>query len=116
MKLEIIWVWIWLEQKHLNVTQTSCYLDPDVSCVLLSDSDNIIYELQGNEDAFIHSQLFGILDYLESPRRGPKDQSIISVSSERSFFREIKLKQIRMLSMFYLKHFFVFYLFTKAIT
>ena len=39
-------MWIWLEQKHLNVIQTSCCLDPDVSCVLLSDYDNIIYELQ----------------------------------------------------------------------
>lgn len=111
-------MWIWLEQKHLNVIQTSCCLDPDVSCVLLSDYDNIIYELQGIEDAFIHFQLFGILDYLESPRKRPKNHSIIFVSSERSFFREIKLKQIRMLFMFYLKHFFffVFYLFMKAIT
>lgn len=36
-----------LEQKHLNVIQTSCCLDPDVSCVLLSDYDNIIYDYKG---------------------------------------------------------------------
>lgn len=40
-------------------------------------------------------------------QKRPKNHSIIFVSSERSFFREIKLKQIRMLFMFYLKHFFL---------
>ena len=93
----------------MTVTQANCYLDPDVSYIFLSDYDNITYELQGNEDAFIHPQLCGVLDYLESPRKGPKDQGITFVSSERSFFREIKLKQIRMLTMFYLKHFFFFF-------
>ena len=69
MKLEIIEMWIWLEHKHFNVTLTSCHLDPDISCVLLSSYNNIICQLQGNEDTLIHSQYLESQIYLKVPKR-----------------------------------------------